>query len=134
MNTGLIRTAAIFWASPYSALGLLLGLLSLAAGGQLQRAGHVIECHGRLLGWILRKVPIQGGASAMTLGHVVIAADQFQLDRTRNHELVHVGQYERWGPLFVPAYFACAAAMWATGRDPYLDNPFERAAYDVADY
>ena len=47
----------------------------------------------------------------------------------RAHELVHVRQYERWGPLFVPAYLAASAWMLVSGRDPYYDNHFERAAY-----
>ena len=65
----------------------------------------------------------------MTLGHCVIARTAADLDRCRRHELVHVAQYERWGLLFVPAYFACSAWMWLRGRDPYLDNPFEEEAY-----
>jgi hypothetical protein len=55
------------------------------------------------------------------------------LDYSRRHELVHVAQYERWGPLFVPAYLACSAWMWLIGRDPYLDNPFEEEAYGLED-
>jgi hypothetical protein len=111
-------------------LGLTLGSLALLSGGRVQRTGRVIEFHGRFLAWLLGKVPISDGASAMTLGHVVIAADQVQLDRTRGHERVHVGQYERWGLFFVPAYCAFAVAMLARGRDPYLDNPFEREAFE----
>jgi hypothetical protein len=65
----------------------------------------------------------------MTLGHVVIARTRDDLERSRRHELIHVAQYERWGPLFVPAYLACSAWQWARGRDAYLDNPFEEEAY-----
>lgn len=65
----------------------------------------------------------------MTLGHCVLAADRAQLVRTRNHELVHVRQYERWGPMFVPAYFVASAWVWSRGGDPYWDNPFEAQAY-----
>jgi hypothetical protein len=54
------------------------------------------------------------------------------LDHCRTHELVHVRQYERWGPLFVPAYLASSAIIWLRGGDPYRDNPFEREAYAVA--
>jgi hypothetical protein len=38
---------------------------------------------------------------------------------------VHVRQYERWGPLFVPAYLVSSLVLWLRGRDPYWDNPFE---------
>jgi hypothetical protein len=89
----------------------------------------VLEFHGGVLERMLRRVPIAGGAAAMTLGHVVIARTRGDLDRSRRHELVHVCQYERWGPLFVPAYFLCSAWQWLRGRDAYLDNPFEEEAY-----
>jgi len=91
--------------------------------------GRVIEFHGGLLDRLLRRVPICGGAAAMTLGHVVIARTKGDLDRSRRHELVHVAQYERWGPLMVPAYLACSAWLWLRGYDAYFDNPFEAEAY-----
>jgi len=65
----------------------------------------------------------------MTLGHVVIARTQADLDRSRRHELVHVAQYERWGILMVPAYLACSTWLWLRGYDAYFDNPFEAEAY-----
>jgi hypothetical protein len=95
----------------------------------VQRVGRVLEFHGGLLKLLLRRVPIAGGASAMTLGHCVIARTKADLDRSRRHELLHVAQYERWGPLFVPAYLACSGWLWLRGRDPYLDNPFEVEAF-----
>src|SRR5262245_40881987 len=124
-----LQLLLILWTSPWTFLGLLLGLLGLATGGRGQRVGPVLEFHGGLLERLLRRVPIAGGAAAMTLGHVVVARTSADLDRSRRHELIHVAQYERWGPLFVPAYFACSAWMWARGFDAYLDNPFEEEAY-----
>jgi hypothetical protein len=121
---------AIAWASPWSLLGLTAGLFALATGGHMRRVGRVLEFHGGLLDVVLRRVPIAGGAAAMTLGHCVIARTSGDLERSRDHELIHVAQYERWGPLFVPAYFACSAWMWLRGFDAYLDNPFEREAYN----
>lgn len=120
---------ALFWASPWTACGLAAGLLGLLTGGGVQRVGRVIEFHGGLIDRVLRWVPIAGGASAMTLGHCVLGRTKADLVRSRRHELVHVAQYERWGPLFVPAYLACSAWMWLRGRDSYLDNPFEVEAY-----
>jgi hypothetical protein len=119
----------VLWAGPWTLLGLLLGALAVASGGRMQRAGRVLEFHGGWLRWMLGRVPIAGGAAAMTLGHCVIARSAADLERCRRHELVHVAQYERWGLLFVPAYFACSAWMWLRGYDPYLDNPFEAEAY-----
>jgi hypothetical protein len=133
MGARISIAAGILWAAPWSLVGLLLGSLALVGRGRVHRSGRVIEFHGPLLAWILRMMPIKGGASAMTLGHVVIAADEQQLDRTREHERVHVGQYERWGLFFVPAYFAMGLALWVRGDDPYLDNPFEREAFDQTD-
>jgi len=119
----------IVWASPWTLLGLVLGLVAVSSGGGGQRAGRVLEFHGGWLRWLLTRVPIAGGASAMTLGHTVLARTPADLDRTREHERVHVAQYERWGIAFVPAYLACSAWLWLRGRNVYWDNPFEREAY-----
>lgn len=127
----LLTLLAIAWASPWTLLGMLVGLMARLSGGGCQRVGRVLEFHGGILKSGLRWVPIAGGAAAMTLGHCVIARTKDDLDRSREHELVHVAQYERWGPLFVPAYLACSAWCWLRGRDPYLDNPFEEEAYRV---
>jgi hypothetical protein len=117
------------WASPWTLLGLIVGLAAVASGGGGQRVGRVLEFHGGWLRWLLTRVPIAGGASAMTLGHTVLARTPADLDRTREHERIHVAQYERWGPAFVPAYLACSAWLWLRGRHVYWDNPFEREAY-----
>lgn len=61
----------------------------------------------------------------MTLGHVVLGKTQEALDRTREHERVHVRQYERWGPLFLPLYFGWAGYLYLIGKHYYLDIPFE---------
>ena len=63
---------------------------------------------------------------------VVLGRSSSALDVCRDHELVHVQQYERWGPLFGPAYLGCSFYLWLRGRDPYRDNPFEREAYGKA--
>jgi hypothetical protein len=125
----LLVVLALIWASPWTLVGLLLGLAARVSGGGWQRVGRVLEFHGGILNFGLRWVPIAGGAAAMTLGHCVLARTKDDLDRSRLHELVHVAQYERWGPLFVPAYLACSAWCWLRGRDSYLDNPFEEEAY-----
>lgn len=117
------------WAFPTTFLGLLFVPLSLAGRGRIQVVRGVIEIHGPWIAWLLKRaVPIAGGVSAMTLGHVVIARDQRCLDSSRRHERVHVRQCERWGPLFVPAYLIAGLLARVRGGDPYLDNPFEREA------
>ena len=52
------------------------------------------------------------------------------LDISRDHEMVHVRQFERWGPLMGPAYLGCSFVLWLMHRRPYRDNPFERQAYE----
>jgi hypothetical protein len=99
-------------------------------GGRLQRTGRVIEFYGRGAALFLKTFPLISGASAVTFGHTVLARDRSALDSSRRHELVHVRQYERWGPLFVPAYVCCWLVLWIRGKSPYHDNPFEREAFE----
>jgi hypothetical protein len=119
----------IVWVSPATALGLLAGLAGLATGGSWQRHGRILEFWGGAVTRFLKHAPLVQGAAAMTLGHVVLGVDRQALDDSREHELVHVAQYERWGPAFLPAYGLCSLALWLAGRSPYWDNPFEREAY-----
>ncbi|MCA8994123.1 MAG: hypothetical protein KDA88_19240 [Planctomycetaceae bacterium] len=119
---------AWIWASPTTFLALLLGGVSILAGAKVRRVGHTVEFYGGLITWLLKRTPI--GAAAMTLGHVIIGLDAEVLDRCREHEWVHVRQYERWGPLFLPAYLGCSLYLWLVGRDAYRENPFEVEAYE----
>lgn len=122
------RLGRICWAAPYSLLGLTLGSLSLLGGGGVQRRGDVLEFYGHALARILDLLPVRD-VLALTLGHTVIARDRVALDVTREHERVHVRQYELWGPLMGPAYLLCSLVLWCQGRDAYRDNPFEREAF-----
>jgi len=131
---GPIRTitsvALWLWASPWTLLGLCVGIVGLATGGRVRRRGPVVEFHGGAVAGLLKVLPV--GPIAMTLGHVILGRTEAGLDAARSHELVHVRQYERWGPLFVPAYLLCSLKLWLSGRDAYHDNPFEREAYQIA--
>jgi hypothetical protein len=111
---------------PNTILGLLIVACGIAHGGRARWVDGVLEAHGGLATWLLRRV----GASAMTLGHVVIGIDPWCLDQSRDHERVHVRQYERWGPLFLPLYGWSSLWAWLRGRHPYFDNAFERQAFD----
>jgi hypothetical protein len=116
------------WASPTTLVGLALALTALRRGRVLV-VGGVLEVSGPLVRWVLTHlVPLRGGATAITLGHVVLGRDVRALDETRAHERVHVRQYERWGPLFVPAYLAAGAWAVMRGGHFYFDNVFEREA------
>lgn len=119
------------WAFPATLLGLVLVLIALAQGGQASIVDGAVEVHGGIVTKLLRRgLPWAGSSSAMVLGHVVLGRDSYSLEWTRSHERIHVCQYERWGPLFIPAYLAASFYLYLQGRDPYLDNPFEREAFD----
>lgn len=120
-----IRVFQYLWASPNSLLGLVVALCSPR---WLVQEG-VLEVHGGLASFVCRRAILSGGAAAITLGHVIIGRDMGSLSFARVHEHVHVRQYERWGPLFIPAYLGCSAWLWVRGKNPYLDNPFEVEAY-----
>lgn len=124
------RALRYAWAGPNTMAGLVLAVATRATGGRVHRVEGVLEASGGVAAWLLRHaVPLRGGAQAITLGHVVLARDEQAAACTRRHERVHVQQYERWGPLFLPAYFGASAWAWLQGADPYRDNPFERAAF-----
>ena len=131
----LARAAVYLWALPTTAVGLLflpLVLVSRKGGGKV--VDGVLELHGGPVDFFLRKCTLlKGGASAMTLGHVVLGRTEDLLDLTRSHERVHVRQCERWGPLFIPAYLLASMLVFFRGGRPYEDNPFEREAYGVSD-
>lgn len=123
------RLAAYLWASPTTAVGLLFAPFALLGGGW-QVVDGILELHGGFVRWFLRHATLlPGGASAMTLGHVVLGQDLDCLEWSRAHERVHVRQCERWGPFFLPAYGIGSLIAWARGKHPYRDNPFEREAY-----
>jgi hypothetical protein len=112
------RVVRVAWAAPSSLIGLVLAPFFK----QRRMRDGVLLCEGatwpRLLGWRYR---------AITFGHVVLSVDELD-EQTIAHELAHVRQYERWGPIFLPAYVLAALWCLVTGKHHYRDNPFERAA------
>lgn len=124
-----IKLCKIAWASPWTLFGLLIGFACIPFSGKITFYRGTFGCYGRGVALLLRKVPIGGGARAMTLGHTILACDRATLISTHPHELVHVRQYERWGPFFVPAYWLCGIWLWWNNGDAYWDNPFEKEAY-----
>lgn len=129
----LLYLLALLWAGPYTLFGLLIGLCGLCTGGGGQRRGHVLEFQGGAVRWFLRHLPVRTPVMAITFGHTVLAQTAAALDLTRDHERVHVRQYERWGLLFGPAYLLASLVLWCRGRDAYGENPFEREAFAASD-
>lgn len=115
----MMRLLAYLWASPNSLLGLVCAL----GADRWHWHGGVLEVTGS---WL----PALHGnrVEAVTLGHVILARGPDEMDRWRDHERLHVRQYEWLGPLFIPAYFGLSFYAFARGRHPYRDNLLERHA------
>jgi hypothetical protein len=125
------RIIGYVWAAPVTALALLFVPLAWLSGGGARVVRGAVEVHGGFVSVLLRRgLLFFGPAAAMTLGHVILGRDRVCLDRSREHEHVHVGQYERWGIFMLPVYLLASGILYLKGLDPYLDNPFEREAYD----
>ena len=121
------------WAFPNTLIGLAFVPFVLLTRGHAAVVNGVVELHGRLPDVVLRRcIPIRGGASAITFGHVVLGRDEPCLDASRRHERVHVRQCEVWGPAFIPIYLI--ASLWAvlSGQGAYAGNYFEREAFRQA--
>ena len=107
------------WAGPNSLVGL---------AGALTTRSRPVRWRGVLLfedasGGLARFLRWRG-FTAITLGHVIVANRALD-DRLLAHELEHVAQHERWGPLYYPAYLLGSVLG-------YRRNPFEQAASRAA--
>jgi hypothetical protein len=118
------------WASPNTAIGLVLGLVALTFRARVRSRHGAVEFFGGRLGALFAMPRFACPFRAVTLGHVILGIDAAALDCARAHEHVHVRQYEQWGPLFLPAYAVSSLWQLARGRRCYRDNWFERQAYD----
>jgi hypothetical protein len=113
------------WACPASLLGLALAAFAELAGASTAIVGGVVEVTLTPRKNLLRRLARRGRFSAITFGHVVIAASAEDQAVLRSHERVHFTQYERWGPVLLLAYPAESVFQFLRGRRPYLDNRFE---------
>jgi hypothetical protein len=121
----------VVWALPNTLLGLALAVGWVLGGAPVRRVDGVLELALPARGRPPRSSAWRLPFAAITLGHVVLAVNPAELSRWRAHERVHVAQYERWGPLFLPAYLASSLWQWLRGRDAYWDNRFEVEARRV---
>ncbi|WP_231740781.1 hypothetical protein [Thalassoglobus neptunius] len=117
----------IIWASPTTLVASIVALAGVPFGTRARFRSGAIECYGGLITWILERTPVS--AAAMTLGHVIWGRSEASLDFCREHEHIHIRQYERWGPMFLPMYAYYSLMMWCKGKHPYYDNPFEMEAF-----
>jgi hypothetical protein len=114
------RLAAYAWASPNTLIGLVLGLAVLPFGGKVRIVRGVAE--------FAAGVPLRVRFDAITFGHAIIGVSEAKLAAARDHEHVHVRQYEIWGPFFLLAYATSSIWQLLRGRSMYYDNHFERQA------
>lgn len=124
------RIAAYAWAGPNTLLGLAAGLVMLVSGAAARRVQGAIEFSGGAIGLLLASRLQPFRFQAVTFGHVILGTSAAALAGAREHEQVHVRQYERWGPFFLLAYLASSAWQLMTGRHVYHDNYFERQAVE----
>jgi hypothetical protein len=126
-----LRLLRYAWAAPATAVGLALAASACLFGARAAVVDGVVEVAGGRLALAVQRVAGARRFGAITFGHVVLGIDLACLDALRVHERVHVRQYERWGVLLLVLY--PASSLWALlrGRDPYLDNRFERDACEA---
>ena len=118
------------WALPVTLPAFGLALIARVTGARLVWHTGVLEVCDGALPWVLARVYPPMSIAAITLGHVVLAQREEDLERTRVHERVHVRQYERWGGLFPLVYLGSSLVVLLGGGDPYRDNRFEREAFE----
>ena len=121
------------WVLPVSCIGMILLPFVLLSGGGVSFATGAIEAQGGLLPALLSSRRFRFSIAALTIGHVICSPDRDSLRSCRDHEHVHIRQYERWGPFFPPLYLLSSAAALLRGRDPYRDNRFEQEAFRLSD-
>jgi len=113
------------WVSPWTVVGLSVLLVPKIGRRNIRIHRGTIGIFGPGIERMMNLAPVEGGASAMAVGHTILARDEQAWLSTFRHELVHVRQYQWFGPFFVPAYFLESFWQWYRGRHPYLDNRFE---------
>ncbi len=120
--------ARLLWPLPVTLFGAACAGVARLFGARVALRDGVLEACGGPLGPVLRRAYPPMPIAAITLGHVVLAQDEIELDVTRAHERVHVRQYERWGFLFPVVYLAASGVALLQGREAYRGNVFEREA------
>jgi hypothetical protein len=126
------RIVSYAWASPNTLLGMIAGAAMLGLGARVRRVQGCVEFSGGFVGSFIASPATACPYRAMTLGHVILGTDANSLDCAREHEQIHVRQYERWGPFFLPAYLASSVWQLLRGRRCYRDNYFEREAFSAS--
>lgn len=128
----LAKAAKFIWAAPCSFVGVVLGTCVLLLGGKAKLSLGTLEFTLRESEAGCGKLARSLAFRAITFGHVIIAVTEQELTYSRDHELVHVRQYERWGMVFFLAYPASSLWQLLRGRHAYWDNCFEIQARSLS--
>ena len=113
------RIAAAAWAAPLTTFGALLAAAGGARATWDARRGCWVATDVRgPSGVLLRAL----GLTANAIGQVVVVRTGRPSEALLDHEVVHVRQAERLGPLLLPLY------AWFSARYGYRENPLERGA------
>ena len=124
------RRAAVLWRTlPGDLLGLaVMRLCGIAAPSRrvaLPDGTEAILVEDPRAGLYLDNVPLR--PYAQTLGRYVVARERIP-DGTIRHELEHVRQWSRLGPLFLMAYGLESMRVILMGGHRYFDNRYELKA------
>ena len=123
----LIKVLKYVWVFPATFLGLIAVGLTALTGGSVRLMSGAVEVWGGFSAWFFERALRHG--CALTIGHVILGLDDYSLNRYRDHEHVHIEQYEKWGFFFIPLYLGSSLLAWVRGKHCYHDNIFEREAY-----
>lgn len=121
------------WVLPVSCIGIVLLPFVILSGGAVGIAAGIIQAEGGIASSLLSRLCPHAPIDAITIGHVIFGRNRGSLIRCRDHEHVHIRQYERWGPLFPVLYLLSSAVAVIRGEDPYRHNIFEQEAFSVAE-
>ncbi len=113
------RVAAAAWAAPLTTLGALLARAGGARATWDPRRGCWVATGVAGPSRVLLRAL---GLSANAIGQVVVVVTPRASAALLDHEVVHVRQAERLGPL-LPLLYA-----WFSARYGYRENPLERGA------
>lgn len=113
------QVAAMVWASPLTAVGLLVALVSGGRPRWRPEYGCFVTDGVRGPSALALRLV---GAEANAIGHVVLSRQGTSAKALLAHEAVHVRQAERLGPLLFPVY------LWLSARYGYRQHPIEQAA------
>ena len=127
----LVRLPRYLWAAPCSAAGLIIASFAILLGAKAYLRNGTLQVVGGGLATGLSRLPTRLSILAFTNGHVIFAISPKAMEAYREHELVHVRQYERWGPLFPLLYLGSSLIQKLKGRDPYFANWFEKEAHQA---